>query len=275
MKNSYIKLTARQYNSVFGAKNYVNTFFLVFLKLMFLGSAVFCSYILLSYSKIKNDMLTDILYYALFSFGVIFSVCLYIITDYTLKRIYFESSIKNEPSKMFTALKVSFQLKIIYLHFVRFFINLFYTLFYMLPSLAVAGITLYFLMGGMDTLIFYACTLLFLSLFILGVIFSLAAFQKFAFLDETATLNSSLSATETIKFLNRSDAKQCFKLLKFKLSFVFWFLLCVFIIPAFFVFPYYRRSMSLYAKQTLKIKSPKPVQEKPVIVLKFLPLKGS
>lgn len=275
MKNSDLKIIARGINASFGKRIYLSTIFLELMKIAFLLSTAFCAYTLFAYHNVKSNSSIDILYYALFSLGVIFSVCLFIITKYTLRRIFMESTIKNEEIKIFKALSIGFQLKIIYLHFFKFFINQLYLIFYLLPSALVVMITLYYLPKGIDALIFFACSILFLAFFVLGILFYFAARQKLYLLDEFATLNASLSAVEVIKALIKTDAKSCFKLLSFKLSFAFWKILCVFIFPAFFVIPYFRRSISLYAKQTLKIKSPKPVKEKPVIILKVLPTKQS
>lgn len=273
MKTSALKLNARIINSDYGIKTYFFTYSVILLKLFFLASAVFCTFTLYAFADTdikSNDIFLNVIYYALFSLGIIFSVCFYILTSYAFKCGFFKTSVTKSNLEFFNFVNFSVQLKIIYLHLLRFFINIFKFLIYLSPSVAVAVTTIYFLKDGIDYSIFFACVVLFTALFITGLFFAFSSIQRLAFLDEVIYLNPTLSPVETVRIAKQCVNGKCFSAAYFKLSFFIWFSLCIFIIPAFFVIPYYNRCISLYAKQTLKVKSPRSVKEKPVIVLKLI-----
>lgn len=271
MKNTSAKLTARLINSGYGLKNGLFTFVMLAFKYIFLLSAVFCAVTL--YAFVYSDFsgggtVADAMYYALFSLGIAFSLCFYVLSSYTLKSEYIKTSVSDSDFEFFKFISLDIQLKIIYLHFLRFFRNIFLTAFYLSPAAATAVVTLYFLKDGIDRLIFPAVILLFAILLFSGIYFSFVSMQRLAFIDETVFLNPGLSISQTLKKARQSTCGKCFSLAKFKLSFAIWFLLCIFIIPVFFVVPYYLRCISLYAKQAFGVKAPKPVTEKPVILMK-------
>lgn len=273
MKTSALKLNARIINSNYGIKAYLFTFSVILLKLLFLASTVICTLALYAFadSDIKsNDIFLNVIYYALFSLGIIFSVCFYILTSYTFKCGFFKTSVTKCNFEFFNFVNLGVQLKIIYLHFLRFFINIFKSFIYLSPSAAFAVTTIYFLKDGIDYRIFFACVVLFIALFITGLLFAFSSMQKLAFLDEVIYFNPTLSPVETVRIAKQCVNGKCLRTARFKLSFIVWFSLCVFIIPIIFVIPYYNRCISLYAKQTLKVKSPRSVKEKPVIVLKLI-----
>ncbi len=272
MKNTSAKLNARIINSEYGAKSVIFTFLMLTLKYVFLLCAVFCSITVYAFARsdINEGVAADILYYLLFSLGIAFSLCFYVLSSYTVKSEYFKTSVSDVKFEFFKPLSFNIQLKIIYLHFLRFFKNIFTFVFYLFPSAAVALITLYFLNDGIDGFIFLLLVILFAALLISGLYFSFVSAQSLAFIDEAVFSNPSLTVSQTLKAAKESTAGRCFSLAKFKLSFVVWFLLCVFLIPAFFVIPYYLRCVSLYAKQAFGVKAPKPVKEKPIILLKLI-----
>lgn len=273
MRKPSLKLNAKIINSSYGTKSYLFTFLVLSAKLFFVLSALFCAFTLYSFihSELNGkDTVTDILYYVLFSLGIAFSICFYILLDHTLRRAFFKTTSEKCKFEFFTLLSVKLQLKIIYLHLLRFVRSIICAVFFLIPSAATAVTALYFLRDGMDKRIFFACCLLFVFFLFNGIFFSLVSAQKFALIDETVYSEPELSISDTVKAAKEKTQGRCFDLAKLKLSFLPKILLCIFVVPLIFVAPYYLRSVSIYAKQALKVKPPKPAKEMPVMITKIL-----
>lgn len=274
MKNSSIKINARIINISYGVKSCLFTLFSLSAKLFFALSTVFCSftlYIFINSDLNGRDTLADILYYVLFSMGIAFSICFYILCGHSVRRAFFKTTLEKGKFELFNLMSVKLQLKIIYLHLLRFFRNLFCAVFYLSPAVITGLAALYFLRDGIDRALFFALLSLFTFFLLSGIFFALASAQRLALLDETICQNPHLSAADMLKAAKDNTNGRCFKLAKFKLSFLPKLSLCILIVPSFFVIPYYLRSISIYAKQALKFKTPKPVKEAPIIITKIIP----
>lgn len=267
MKTSSVKLLSRNINARCGKKLYLANIFFIVLRVIFLYLFAFFSYTL---SILHSFVLTlpEVVYYALFSLGAFFSVWYFIICGHSQKRTFYLSGRKNGRVKIFHIIKISTQIKIVYLHALRALINLGRLAVYLLPSAISFAVCMYFLTSGMPKLIFYACAVLFAALLSAGVFFYLVSRQKLTFLDDVICSQPSLGAAETIRYLNSHTRSGKFALLKFKLSFTVWFLASLFVFPIPFVSAYYQRSLSVYAKSVLKLYVPKPI-EKPVVFMKL------
>lgn len=271
MKSSLIKLNAKIISSYYGKKSAFFSIEIYLLKLFFLLSGVFCTAALTVFIKselYRIDLANDVMYISLFTAGIMFSICFYIITDYILKAEFLKTSIRKERFKLFEFLNISLQLKIIYLYSAKFIINFFKTVFYLLPAVLTALVTIALLENGIDKKVFAALCLLFIVLLVSGMYFSFCSCQRLAFLSQAIYLNQSESVFEIIKRARVLSDGKCFEIAHFKLSFLGWKMLCIFILPMIFVVPYYNRCIALYAKQTSCVKSPRSVSEKPVIFMK-------
>ena len=267
MKASSVKLLSRSINARCGKKLYLANIFFILLRLIFLCLFVFFSYTL---SILHSFALTlpKTAYYALFSLGAFFSLWYFIICGHSRKRTFYFSGRKNGRVKIFHIIKISAQIKIIYLHILRTLINLGRLVLYLLPCAISFAVSMYFLTRGMPKPIFYACAGLFSALLSAGFFFYLVSMQKLTFLDDVICSQPSLGAAGTMRYLNLHTRFGKFALLKFKLSFSAWLLASVFIFPIPFASAYYQRSLSVYAKSVLKLYVPKPI-EKPVVFMKL------
>ncbi len=267
MKTSCVKLLARNINEACGKKLYFANIFFILLRFSCLGLSVFFLFMLSALDKFVLD-LPPAAYYAVFSLGAFFTLWYFIICGHLQKRTFYLSGKQNHRVKVFHIIKISVQLKIIYLHILRLIINFGTFILYLLPCLATLAVSLYFLQSGMTQMIFYACVALFSMLLLTGVLFFLISKQRLAFLDEIICSQPSLSAVEVIHYLNEHTMSGKLRLLKFKTSFILWLLSGIFIIPIPFVSAYYNRSLNIYAKSVLKLYAPKPI-EKPIVFMKL------
>lgn len=267
MKTSCVKLLARNINEACGKKLYFANIFFILLRFLCLGLSVFFLFMLSALDKFILN-LPQAAYYAVFSLGAFFTLWYFIICGHLQKRTFYFSGKQNHRVKVFHIIKISAQLKIIYLHILRLIINLGTFILYLLPCVATFTVSVYFMQSGMPKIIFYACVALFSMLFLTGMLFFLVSKQRLTFLDEIICSQPSLSAVEVIHYLNEHTRSGKFCLLKFKTSFILWFLSEIFIIPIPFVSAYYNRSLNIYAKSVLKLYTPKPI-EKPIVFMKL------
>lgn len=267
MKNSCVKLLARNINEACGKKLYFANIFFMLLRFLCLVLFIFFLFMLSALDKFVLDF-PQAAYYAVFSLGAFFTLWYFIICGHLQKRTFYFSGKQNHRVKVFYIIKISVQLKIIYLHILRSIINFGTFILYLLPCLATLAVSLYFLQSGMPKMIFYACVALFSMLLLTGVLFFLISKQRLTFLDEIICSQPSLSAVEVIHYLNEHTSSGKLRLLKFKMSFILWILSEAFIFPIPFVSAYYNRSLNIYAKSVLKLYTPKPI-EKPVMFMKL------
>lgn len=267
MKASSVKLLSRSINARCGKKLYLANIFFILLRLIFLCLFVFFLYTL---SILHSFALTlpRAAYYVLFSLGVFFSLWYFIICGHSRKRTFYFSGRRNGMVKIFHIIKISTQIKIVYLHILRTLINLGRLVLYLLPCAISFAVSMYFLTRGIPKPIFYACAGLFAALLSAGFFFYLVSRQKLTFLDDVICSKPSLGAAETMRYLNLHTRSGKFALLKFKLSFSAWLFASVFIFPIPFASAYYQRSLSVYAKSVLKLYVPKPI-EKPVVFMEL------
>ena len=170
MKNSCVKLLARNINEACGKKLYFANIFFILLRFLCLGLSVFFLFMLSALDKFILN-LPQAAYYAVFSLGAFFTLWYFIICGHLQKRTFYFSGRQNHRVKVFHIIKISAQLKIIYLHILRSIINFGTFILYLLPCLATLAVSLYFLQSGMPKMIFYACVALFSMLLLTGVLF--------------------------------------------------------------------------------------------------------
>ena len=275
MTNSLIKAAARNITARTNAKSAAVGALSFILKMFFTASAVFCSYIisiLSSYTEALALPFGYIPYYALFISGVTFSVCFFIITDYSEKRWFLKNAVGYEKPSFFNGISIRIQMKIIYIKLLKAVISLVVTVLYLIPSAAVLFTMLYKLRNsGIDRMIFIFSSALYLFTVLSGIYFSFVTMQKYALTDEIISLNPNLKTTEIIALSKQKTSGACFRLAKFKLSFIPWFLSCVLVLPLLFVIPYYRQSFAVAAKRLIKYSEAYEAEQKPVVFMRLAP----
>lgn len=166
---------------------------------------------------------------------------------------FYESAKRNKPllRKIFFSYKPFYFVKSILLSVSIFFIKLFWALMYCLPSIAFASYLYYCLQSGISKTMFYlisSATVLSLSC---GLYFSFVTFQRYSLSYILLYENESAGIFEIIHLSTALMDKKCFDLAKLKLSFSLWFFLCPLVIPIFYIYPYYKLSVSYFLNKIL------------------------
>lgn len=164
-----------------------------------------------------------------------------------------ESAKRNKPMlrKIFFSYRPLYFLKSILLCVSIFFLKLFWLFLYCLPSIAFASYLYYCLQSGISKTMFYliiSATALSLSC---GLYFSFVTFQRYSLSYVLFYENKNAGVFESIRLSTILMDKNCFALAKLKLSFSLWFLICPLIIPIFYVYPYYKLSVSYFLNRIL------------------------
>ena len=162
---------------------------------------------------------------------------------------FYENARKNRlsPAKLFSfyGVRKSFgAIKITIAVQLRKFII---TLLFLTPSLAVGGYIIFALKQGIGQLIFIALTVSSVLLGITGVFFAFVFCQKYFLVPYLYFENEPCKANEIVNLSCKIMDKKCFETAMLKLSFFPWWLLCVLVFPAIYVYPYYKLSISFKA----------------------------
>ncbi|MCL2033977.1 MAG: DUF975 family protein [Oscillospiraceae bacterium] len=125
-------------------------------------------------------------------------------------------------------------------------------LFYALPS-AVMLTSVYFLSAEDDSLRLErmaasAGVVFSVLMFLAATVFFCAFVNRYALVAYLVGADDEITVGKAIKMSIQYTKGYRFRILLFSLSFIGWFLLCVFFIPLFFVVPYYMAAYALYAR---------------------------
>lgn len=160
---------------------------------------------------------------------------------------FFENAKKNrlKVRKIFAFYKRGSFFKSIRLTFTLFFTKLLFFLLFILPGAALSGCLWYSLYRGIsETMLILLCSGIALTLFC-GLFFFFVFSQRYSLSYILFYENFSLKPREAIKLSCKITDDRCFELAKLKLSFFLWFLTCLLIIPAFYVYPYYKMTFAV------------------------------
>lgn len=162
---------------------------------------------------------------------------------------FYENARKNRlsPAKLFSfySVKKSFgAIKITFAVQLRKFII---TFLFLLPSVAVGGYLVYALREGIGQLIFMSLTISAIVLGITGIFFSFVLCQRYFLTPYLYFENEPCKVNEIVALSGKLMEKKCFETAMLKLSFFPWWLLCVLVFPAIYVYPYYKLSISFKA----------------------------
>ena len=129
--------------------------------------------------------------------------------------------------------------------------KMFVTFLFLLPSLIIGGYIVYSLSEGigkkMLISLFVSSVLLFLS----GLFFSFVFVQRYFLAGYIFYENDRSRVKDIINLSVKVMENKCFETAFLKISFVGWFLLCLLVFPTFYVYPFYKLSISAKALSLL------------------------
>ncbi len=125
------------------------------------------------------------------------------------------------------------------------------TLVFLMPSLVITGYIFYALWTGVGTRMLMSLIAGDFLLFVSGVFFAFVFSQRYFLATYVMYENENCRARDAVALSTQIMENKCFETAFFKLSFCGWFLLCLFIFPTFYVYPFYKMSNSLKAVSLL------------------------
>gem|GEM_PF-2541989 len=252
MKRVDLKLRARR----FLAENALRARLTVALYLLFrLGAVavsaffVYCIFLLPEFLKSEPYGVPSPFYYALFGLCLSIVFGFSAVLNYLLHRWFYFADSKES---FFKILPVRFQLKIVYLHFLKISRNISAAMFYLLPFLATLLFILLKLRTGIDSQGFALLLILEFIYLILGLYFLFVSRQKTAFLNAEISDFPRTPARKLFENTCKRGRCFCINLAKLKLSFLLWYALCLLIVPIIFVMPYCLATTAEYRKTELE-----------------------
>lgn len=133
-----------------------------------------------------------------------------------------------------------------------FFLKLFWTLVFLLPSALIFSVVLITAFsGGIETYFFLSLCAGAAVLLFIGLIFRFIMIQRYFLAEFIIAENPNNKVLQTIRQSKNLIDGQLFTVIKFKLTFLPFYLLCLFIVPIFFVYPHYKQSRSILAKSLM------------------------
>ncbi len=163
------------------------------------------------------------------------------------KFFYFENDSKTSWRSWYKPLLAA---KSIRVFFTDFFVKLFWFIIFNIPALIVIAATVFYAVNiGIAENIFSVLVILSSALLLCGGFFTFVFIQRYFLVPYFIFKNPQTKIKEAVKNSTFLMNDLCFKTALFKLSFIPWFLSCVFILPIFYVIPYYKTSCSFFAKE--------------------------
>lgn len=126
-----------------------------------------------------------------------------------------------------------------------FFVKLFWFLFF--EFVPITAVSVFFVLGAGNEVSLKAAYAVLAGLFILtvtGLVFYSVFVQRYSKSMFFLACYKDFTAADAIRESIRKTKGRCAEILAFKLSFVPWFLLCIGILPALYVIPYYKQSVT-------------------------------
>ncbi|MBQ3005824.1 MAG: DUF975 family protein [Clostridia bacterium] len=185
-----------------------------------------------------------IIFSALLSFLFIFVPTVF---GFSNKFFYFENSDKNSWLCWYKPLLAT---KSIRVYLTDFFLKTFWFFVFNIPSLTVISMTVFYALNfGIAENIFLSLIILASALLLCGGFFTFVFTQRYFLFPYLIMANPKIKIKEAVRNSTVLMDDLCFKTALFKLSFIPWFLSCIFIIPIFYVIPYYKTSCGFYFKE--------------------------
>ena len=208
----------------------------------------------------------------LFSLGAIFSVFFYAMTDFAQKRWFYKNAASKMPVRLFFAhVSPALAFRVFYLFLLRRIFIFFTLLGYLAPFLLGSGILYYHMRGvGVSPILFYAAIALLLLFLLGGAYYGFAAVQRYAFCTCLLCEDRTRGVIDTLSTGRKIAKDTALSIARAKLRFLLWFGLCVLLLPAFYVVPYYRQTVGCIEKTALDKNHLTPETQKPVIFLRLV-----
>lgn len=157
----------------------------------------------------------------------------------SLKRFFFWF----RPEKSFKAFKVKSLI---------FILKSLWSIVLLLPFTAIASFILSVAFsGGIEVYLLLSLSCGAVILLIIGLIFRFIIIQRYFLAEYLIAENPSLEPLQCILQSKNLLEGHIFRIIKFKLSFLPLFISCILLLPAIFVYPHYKQSRTLVAKELL------------------------
>jgi len=159
---------------------------------------------------------------------------------------FYENSKKTRlaPNRLFEYYSIKKSLRAINILFQVHIRKFFVSLLFLVPSFITAGCIVFSLQSGIGRKMLFVLLLSTILLTISGLFFAFIFKQRYFLATYLCYENEGCKVKEAIKLSTEIMENKCFETAFFKMSFAGWFLLCVFIFPVFYVYPFYRLSIS-------------------------------
>lgn len=149
-------------------------------------------------------------------------------------------------------MKPTLSLKAAGLRFILFSLKAFWTILFFLPTAAVAFVIVATAFsGGIEIYLFLSLCIGALILSVIGFTFRFIIIQRYFLANYLLVSNPDLGIIQCIRQSVNLLEGHIFTVVKFKLSFLPHFLACLLILPVFFVYPHYKQSRTIIAKQLI------------------------
>lgn len=159
-------------------------------------------------------------------------------TRLPLKHLFTFYSFKKSPSALKIFLLVGFKKFIC-------------ALVFLMPSAVISVYIVYAIREGIGARMLISLMAGTFLLLISGVFFAFVFSQRYFLVPYIMYENENCKVTDAVNLSAEIMENKCFETAFFKLSFSGWFLLCLFIFPTFYVYPFYRMSNSMKAVSLL------------------------
>lgn len=149
-------------------------------------------------------------------------------------------------------IKPTFSLKAAGLRFTLFVLKTFWTIVFLLPvAVVIFVIVATAFSGGIELYLFLSLCIGALILSAVGFVFRFIMIQRYFLANYLLAANPGIGIIQSIKQSVNLLEGHIFTVVKFKLSFLPYALACLLILPIFFVYPHYKQSRTIIAKQLI------------------------
>ncbi|MBQ7654795.1 MAG: DUF975 family protein [Clostridia bacterium] len=158
---------------------------------------------------------------------------------------------KMKIGRLFYFYRPKWFFKSVWLSFCLFIVKFLWAIVFFFPCAAMSGYLVYSLQGGISkTMLLLVSASVGVS-FLSGLFFSFLTFQRYRLCFILFYENEGISPFEAMKYSARLMDESCFRLARLKISFLPWILSCIFVLPVFYVYPYYKISEYFFLNNIL------------------------
>ncbi len=149
-------------------------------------------------------------------------------------------------------MKPTLSLKAAGLHFLLFILKSCWTILFFIPAIVVTFVIVATAFsGGIEIYLFLSLCIGALILSVVGFTFRFIIIQRYFLANFLLASNPDIGIIQCVKQSVNLLEGHIFTVVKFKLSFLPYTLACMLILPIFFVYPHYKQSRTIIAKQLI------------------------